>query len=378
MAGIYIHIPYCRKACHYCNFHFSTSLHNMSEMQDALLTEIKLQKSFLKAAPIDTIYFGGGTPSLLNTQDISALLDTIIQYHNISEEAEITLESNPDDITPLKVSEWKALGINRLSIGVQSFFEKDLKWMNRSHDATQAVQCIYTAQDVGLENLSLDLIFGSETTTMTMWAANLDKAISLAVPHLSCYGLTIEPNTALAHHIQSGTKQATSEQLQAEQFVLTTNRLQSAGFAHYEISNYARENKYALHNTNYWRQIPYLGIGPSAHSFDGNYRYWNVAHNPNYIKSLASGLIPHDKELLSTQDRFNEQIMTGLRTMWGCTKSQLSSIVPNWAELLKTELDELLNQGELMINDDTLTLSQSGRLRADSIMSQLFLTENDL
>ncbi len=347
----------------------------MSDMQSAMLTEIKLQKSFLKAATVETIYFGGGTPSLMSPTDISALVDTISQYHSISDNAEITLEANPDDMTPAKLSDWMAIGINRLSVGVQSFYDKDLKWMNRSHDATQAEQCIQTAQNAGLTNLSLDLIFGSETTTSAMWADNLDKAIMLAVPHLSCYGLTIEPNTALAHHIRLGTKTVTSEQLQAEQFVLTTDRLQSAGYTQYEISNYARDNKYALHNTNYWRQVPYLGIGPSAHSFDGTYRYWNVANNPNYIKGMTSGHIPNQKELLSTYDRFNEQIMTGLRTIWGCDMNQLSSIFPNWKEILKTEYNELLGKGDLIIKDNIMTLSPSGRLIADSIMSELFLTD---
>ena len=349
-------------------------MHNLSDMQSAMLTEIRLQKSFLKAPTIETIYFGGGTPSLLAAKDIGALLDAISQYYAVSNEAEITLEANPDDITPQKVAEWQALGINRLSIGVQSFYDEDLSWMNRSHNAAQSAECIQVAQNAGLTNISMDLIFGSETTTTAMWSGNLDKAIALDIYHLSCYGLTIEPNTALAHHIQQGTKVATTDQLQAEQFVLTTKKLQEAGFAHYEISNYAREEKYARHNTNYWRQAPYLGIGPSAHSFDGDHRYWNVAHNPKYIQALQDNSIPSEQEVLSTYDKFNECIMTGLRTMWGCSKARLQAMVPDWSDLLSKELDQLTASGELLSVDNHLRLSPSGKLRADSIMSKLFLT----
>lgn len=346
----------------------------MDSMYEAILTEIELQKSFLGGESIETIYFGGGTPSLLPESQVAGILEQIHKYHDVQEDAEITLEGNPDDLTIPKLKALHDIGINRLSIGIQSFHNKDLQWMNRCHNATEARKCITNAQDCGITDLSADFIFGSNTTTTQMWEHNLMTAASLDIPHLSCYSLTVESGTALQHRITKGITSRLSESLQAEQFLMTMAYLASQGYEHYEISNYAKEKKYARHNTNYWKQQSYLGIGPAAHSYHNSSRFWNVSHNQKYMDAIGQHTIPQDSEKLTTQDLFNEQIMTGLRTMWGCDKNILQSLVPDWESKLSTEVATLTENGSIMTDGKSIRLSHEGKLVADHVMSQLFLT----
>lgn len=374
MAGIYVHIPFCKQACHYCNFHFSTSLGLMDELVASLVNEISLQKDYLNNAKIKTIYFGGGTPSILAARHINKLLETIYKHHTIAESVELTLEANPDDLSKEKLTALSQIGVNRLSIGIQSFFDKDLEWMNRSHNAGEAKSCIQFAQEVGITDLSIDLIFGSETTTMEMWKENLEQTIQLDIPHVSCYGLTVEKGTALAHFIQSGKMKNLDNNLGAEQFEFTTQFLTGQAYEHYEISNYAKDQRYSKHNTNYWRQIPYLGIGPAAHSYNGNSRQWNVNNNKKYITALNDNQLPSNMEVLSSTDKFNEYIMTGLRTMWGCDVKQLDALVPDWRAILDEELSQNIETGNLHIDNKKVYLSNAGKLIADKVMGQLFIT----
>jgi len=374
MAGIYIHIPFCKQACHYCNFHFSTSLGLKEALVQALKTELSMQKDYLGQAKIESIYFGGGTPSILSATEIDQLINQIHKFYTIDTQHELTLEANPDDLSKEKLSDLSAIGVNRLSIGIQSFYNEDLLWMNRSHDASQAFSSIKDAQDIGITDLSIDLIFGSHTTTMSMWEDNLLKTTQLDIPHISCYGLTVEEGTALSHHIASGKTLGLDNALGAEQFQLTSEVLGASNYEHYEISNYAKNGCYSKHNTNYWKQVPYLGIGPAAHSYNGTIRQWNIANNKKYIDAIAQNQVPSNTERLTTQDKFNEYIMTGLRTMWGCNLNLLTQLKTDWQELLNPELTKLVNDGHIIISDSTIILTSEGKLLADKVMSQLFIT----
>ncbi len=375
MAGIYVHIPFCKQACHYCNFHFSTSLGLMDPLVAAILKEIELQSNYLKGATVETIYFGGGTPSILSTANIELLIGALYKKHPIGNNLELTLEANPDDLTKTKLQELASIGINRLSIGVQSFHDRDLQWMNRSHNGKEALSCIKDAQSVGITDLSIDLIFGSQATTMAIWEENLLQAVELDLPHLSCYGLTVEEGTALAHYIHTGKMKQLDNSLGAEQFEITRQLLTDNKYEHYEISNYAKDQRYSRHNTNYWKQVPYLGLGPAAHSYDGMDRQWNIANNKKYLDALTEEHLPFTKEALSTTDRYNEYIMTGLRTMWGCELSQLDLLYPNWKSETEAELDQLIKKGHVSMTTESIFLSAKGKLLADQVMSQLFITE---
>ncbi len=374
MAGIYIHIPFCKQACHYCNFHFSTSLGQKEELLAAIIREIDLQKDYLAQATIETIYFGGGTPSILSAGEIEAILSTIAKHHSIAPDAELTLEANPDDLNAKKLSELKSAGIKRLSIGIQSFHDNDLAWMNRSHDASEARKCLDLARAEGFDNLSADLIFGSNTTTTQLWQENLEIAAAYKLQHLSCYSLTVEKGTALNHFIQSGKITAPPESLAEEQFNLTMDFLRDHGYEHYEISNYAKNKQYSRHNTNYWKQVSYLGIGPSAHSYNGNNRQWNIAHNAKYISSLKENKLLAEIEELSKTDQINEYLLTGLRTMWGCNQRHLDGLHPEWKRFIEEDLAEQIEQKNITEDNNHLYLTAKGKLMADTIISQLFLT----
>ncbi|MES1225662.1 MAG: radical SAM family heme chaperone HemW, partial [Bacteroidota bacterium] len=317
MAGIYVHIPFCKKACHYCNFHFSVSLKSKNGFIAALLNEISLQKNYLKDEDIDTIYFGGGTPSLLEKEDLEQICRRLNDGFNIVAGAEITLEANPDDITPERLENWKAVGINRLSIGIQSFFEDDLQWMNRAHNAVQAKECIVLAREAGFHNFSIDLIYGTPGLTDAKWSENVATALALNIPHLSCYALTVEPGTALKKMISQPKTEDVDTEKQARHFLLLMDWLQQAGYEHYEISNFAKPGYRSRHNSSYWQRKKYLGVGPSAHSFDGISRQWNIANNALYIQSLEQNKIPFEEEKLTDTQRLNEYIMTALRTQEG-------------------------------------------------------------
>ena len=373
MAGIYVHIPFCRQACHYCNFHFSTSLKYKSELVSALTKELIMRKDYIQGATIETIYLGGGTPSLLEEKELNVIMETLHKQYKISQEVETTLEANPDDLTVDKLRQLKSSGINRLSIGIQSFHEVDLKWMNRSHNAAQARNSIVEARNLGFENLSIDLIFGCPTTTEENWQENLDLVSELDIPHISCYGLTIEEKTALAHQVKTQSGSLPKEESNAQQFLMTMNHLESQGYEQYEISNYAKNQLYSRHNTNYWKQVPYLGIGPSAHSFDGKSRQWTQPNNSQYIKNVNEGRLPSDSEVLSSKDLYNEYVLTHLRTIWGCNTNSIKSNHTNYVEHFRTEVSPLIQQGLILQSDNQYTLTTEGKFIADKITAQLFV-----
>ena len=373
MSGIYIHIPFCKQACHYCNFHFSTSLKLMDEMVDAITREIELRKNYLPEQKITSVYFGGGTPSLLSENHFKKIFTKLTSIYKLDQNAEITLEANPDDLTTDKLEMLREIGINRLSIGIQSFFDNDLKWMNRSHNSFQAHKVIGDALSAGFNNLSIDLIFGGLNASEETWQQNLKMAVDYGVHHLSCYGLTIEERTALAHQLKTGKTTVASEALQSRFYEMADDYLSEAGYLHYEISNYGLPGMLAVHNTSYWQQKPYIGLGPSAHSFNGHSRQWNISHNPKYIKAISENIIPHTVEELSDSDVFNEYLLTGLRTMWGCSWSKLNDLNKSASQTLKIEIQELIEKGWVSSNQEHFKLTAEGQLMADSIIASLFI-----
>lgn len=378
MAGIYLHIPFCKKACHYCNFHFSTSLQLKNEFIDALLKEIQLQQDFLGGKEVQSIYFGGGTPSLLAENELGAILDLLYQRFNISPSAEITLEANPDDITAEKVSAWRESGINRLSIGIQSFYEEHLLWMNRAHSATQALECISIARQGGIANMTIDLIYGIPCLTDEQWASNVQRAIEFGIPHLSCYALTVEPKTALDALIRKNKLADINPDDQARQFLLLTELLEQAGYEHYEISNFARPGFRSRHNSSYWQGVPYLGLGPSAHSYKPGIRQWNIANNAKYIQSVNAGKVPSEQEELTEIQQYNEYIMTALRTREGVSFKVINDRfgLARGAELLR-QLALYQPKEHLVMDTRSVALTREGRLFADGIAAQLFLIEEE-
>nr|WP_294900523.1 radical SAM family heme chaperone HemW [uncultured Pedobacter sp.] len=378
MAGIYIHIPFCKQACHYCDFHFSTSLKYKDEMLESIRKEIKLQKNYLENHQIETIYFGGGTPSLLTADEISGLIENIQANFEVINNPEITLEANPDDLGLAKLKDLRNTSVNRLSIGVQSFFDEDLKWMNRAHVAKEAESAIKRAQDFGLENITIDLIYGYPLLSDEKWKHNIQNAIDFDIPHISSYSMTVEPRTALANFINKGQQKTMDDAQSAKQFQYLMDKLTSNGFEHYEISNFAKPGDYSKHNTNYWRGVLYLGIGPSAHSFNGESRQWNVANNAKYLSALEKNEIPFEIETLTLENRYNEYLMTSLRTQWGV---DLHKIEKEYGIEQKTNLmasaDGYLNKNWLQLTENKLVLTQTGKLYADLIASELFITENE-
>ncbi len=375
MSGIYIHIPFCKKACHYCNFHFSTKMTLKSDLVKAISLELDNKRDYLSEDKIRTIYFGGGTPSVLTDTELSNILDSVYKNHNVDEGAEITLEANPDDLSRAKLHELKKVGVNRLSIGIQSFFDEDLQWMNRSHNSDQAMTCVKEAQYLGLENISVDLIFGNPTSSKSIWQQNLEMTNALDIPHISCYGLTVEPETALEKMIKLGKLVAPKEEDYAEQFVGTMEQLTSMGYDHYEISNYAKRGQISKHNTNYWRQEKYLGVGPAAHSFNGTTRQWNVNNNPKYIAAITNNTKSFELEVLTPKDTYNEFLMTGLRTKWGCSKVRIFDVSDSQKNTLQFLIEGYIQAGEMVEVDDQIKLTNKGRLIADHIISSLFVNE---
>ncbi len=375
MAGIYIHIPFCRQACNYCNFHFSTSLHYKNDFVDALLKEIELQAkaNYLEGQAVETIYFGGGTPSILQIDELEQIMQQLHQHFIIAPSAEITLEANPDDVNDEKLKGWKQLGINRLSIGIQSLFEEDLRWMNRAHTADEAKQVISKARAVGFDSFTVDLIYGTPGLTDEKWLDNLNWVLQQNINHLSCYALTVEEKTPLDKQIRQHQKQDVDPEQQSRQFLLLMDHLQQAGFEHYEISNFAKPGYRSKHNSSYWKGVHYLGLGPSAHSFNGSSRQWNVANNQLYIQSLKQGTISFEKEELTATQQLNEYIMTSLRLMEGCDLNYISQkFGSDKSTQLQTEAASYASKGLLIITNDHLILTKEGKLFADSIASDLF------
>ncbi|MHB1176725.1 MAG: radical SAM family heme chaperone HemW [Daejeonella sp.] len=374
MAGIYIHIPFCKKACHYCDFHFSTSPVYKDQMVQALRSELILRKNYAGSGQIETIYFGGGTPSLLSAEELGMLISEITEYYPVSSSAEITLEANPDDLNPQKVKKLKQTLINRFSIGIQSFFEEDLRWMNRAHSASEAHSSIKRVQDAGFENITADLIYGYPLLSDEKWRYNIRELIELGIPHISSYSMTVEPATALASFIKKGKQTTLDEDQSARQFEILMEELEGAGFEHYEISNFAKPGRYSKHNSNYWEGVDYIGIGPSAHSFDGESRQWNIADNMKYIQAIQSNKIPSEIEILTRENRVNEYIMTSLRTSKGMNINLIShNFGEEYAENIMQALDPFLEREWIIKNNQIINLTRTGKLFADHIASGLFV-----
>jgi len=374
MAGIYIHIPFCKKACFYCDFHFSTSLRFKDDMIDAILKEIGTQQKYLEGKTLETIYFGGGTPSLLNKEELTLIINTVSENFEIIENPEITLEANPDDLTIEKLKELKAVGINRLSIGVQSFFDEHLKWMNRAHSALESEACIKNAQEIGFQNITIDLIYGMPNLTDKQWEENIKKALSLNAPHISAYNLTVEKNTALAHFVKKGKYQPLSDEKGAKQFSYLIETLERNGFEQYETSNFAKDKLYSIHNSSYWRGKHYLGIGPSAHSYNGNSRQWNIANNKKYIDAISNNENQFEIEKLSNADKINEHLLIGLRTIWGCNLNFIESLATeNSYKQFMNELTVQIEKKMVTLDKNNIFLTPKGKLFADRIASDLFV-----
>ena len=391
MAGIYIHIPFCKQACHYCDFHFSTSMKRKDELLAAICSEIQLRKSEISSA-IKTIYFGGGTPSLLNKEEIDLLIAEVYRNFDVEENIEISLEANPDDLTKDKLYQLSKTKINRLSIGVQSFFEEDLTLMNRAHKALEAKECLKMAIQY-FENISVDLIYGIPGLDDKRWEENLDTIVAFGIPHISCYALTVEPKTALKKLIENGKIPAVSERDSHRQYLILLDKMKKEEYVNYEFSNFGKEGYFSENNTAYWQGKSYLGLGPSAHSFDGKVRSWNVSNNIQYTTQIQKGKLPIEREILSKTNQYNEYLMTGLRTMWGVSLNKVEK------DFGVKYLDYLLQQAESSINDGLLEMvfvnavkpsakkegtspnvkiliiSEKGKFLSDGIASNLFMVE---
>jgi oxygen-independent coproporphyrinogen-3 oxidase len=373
MAGIYIHIPFCKQACHYCDFHFSTSLQNKDAFLNALKKEIVLRKEYLKSEVISTIYFGGGTPSLLSKEELLDIFDVLKSNFRIDEAAEITLEANPDDLTEENVLALKGTPVNRLSIGIQSFYDEDLKLMNRAHTAEESIRAVKLAQESGFNNITIDLIYGIPSLSNHRWRNNLQIAFALDVNHISAYCLTVEPKTALAHQVKKGLVKNVDEQHSSEQFEIMLEAMHANDFIQYEISNFCKNGAYSKHNSNYWRKENYLGLGPSAHSYDGTTRQWNIANNALYIQSVEKGAPNFEKETLSLEQRYNEYVLTSLRTIWGLDLNQVEeSFGKTFFDNCMREVMTYIASEDVIHEENKLYLSDKGKLIADKIASDLF------
>ena len=373
MAGLYIHIPFCKKACHYCNFHFSTSDNNRQAVLKSICLELEMRAQELQSMPVASIYFGGGTPSMLNDDELGAIFQVIEANYQVLPSAEITLEANPDDLSLKKITQLAVTPINRLSIGVQSFFEADLKLMNRAHTAKEALESLKIAQTY-FDNITIDLLYGMPEMSNVRWEENLQIAFDLKLNHLSCYALTVEPKTPLAHFIKTAQHPPLNDAVAAQHFQTLVNATAKAGFTHYEVCSFGKPSYFSKHNSSYWLGKPYLGVGPSAHSFDGKKRSWNVSNNKQYINTIAKNELPLTSELLTPENRFNEYIMTGLRTIWGVS---LKRIEEEFGLGVQTSLlnnaHGYLASKTLKIENAHLKMTPKGQFLSDGIASDLFI-----
>lgn len=371
MAGIYIHIPFCKQACHYCDFHFSTTMKKKDEMIVALIHEIHLRKNEINE-PVETIYFGGGTPSVLSNTEIDQILEPIFSLFEVVENPEITLEANPDDLSTERIIELSKSKINRLSIGIQSFYEDDLQLMNRAHNADEALQCLKTATQY-FDNISIDLIYGMPNMSLEKWRSNVNLVLSLNIPHISSYALTVEPKTALATLIKKGKIANTDDGLAHEHFLTLVEMLENAGFVHYELSNFGKPEYFSKNNSAYWLGKKYVGIGPSAHSFDGENRSWNIANNSIYIQKIQANELPNEVETLNVQDRYNEYVMTGLRTIWGVSLLKIENDFGTYyLNYLLENATYFIQKEQLIIENNVLKTTLKGKFFCDGIASELF------
>ncbi len=373
MSGIYIHVPFCKKACHYCNFHFSTNQNSKSAFIKAVCKELVLRKSEVTSDEILSIYFGGGTPSVLEVLELNTILETVYKHYKVSDTAEITLEANPDDLDIETIKALSNTKINRLSIGIQSFHESDLTAMNRAHNATEAKKCLEIATTY-FDNITIDLMFGMPTMSVAQWRQNLQTAFEFGIKHLSCYALTVEPKTALEHFIKKGSHPPMDDELAAQHFEVLLEETLAQGLTHYETCSFGHPEYFSRHNTSYWLGKTYMGVGPSAHSFDGKSRSWNLSNNTKYIKSLEANIRPFESEVLSVENRFNEYIMTGLRTIWGIS---LDKIETDFGAPIKEQLLEnskkLRISKMLVLEKNHLKITKTGKFLSDGIASDLFL-----
>ena len=369
MAGIYVHIPFCRQACHYCDFHFTTTQYYRDEIIRAIANEIEQRKNYLADKTISTIYFGGGTPSLIKENDLQFLFNSIHKNFSVAPDSEITLEANPDDLTIEKLKLLKQVGVNRLSIGVQSFREEDLKWMNRAHSVAQAKHAIHNARNAGFNNISIDLIYGLPTSMLSDWKKILEEAITLPVQHLSCYCLTVEDHTALSHFVKKGKVKEKNDGASSAEFLFAHNFLEENNFQHYEVSNYSLEKFQSKHNSNYWNNTPYLGAGPSAHSYDGASRQWNIANNILYLNAMKDGKINFEKEELSEEQQFNEYLMTRLRTVKGISLNEIETrFGKNITDELRKKISDYYEPAHFIFYNEILHLTPIGMLQLNSIV----------
>ncbi|MCA0349391.1 MAG: radical SAM family heme chaperone HemW [Bacteroidetes bacterium] len=373
MSGIYIHIPFCKQACHYCDFHFSTSLKKKDEMITALAKEIELRKSEFQGEVVETLYFGGGTPSILQISDLRFLIDEVFKHYEVVENPEITIEANPDDLTEQRIIDLSKTSINRLSIGIQSFFEDDLKLMNRAHNSAEAKECLALASQY-FDNISVDLIYGIPGMSNEKWLQNIETALSFNIPHISSYALTVEPKTALHTFIQKGIIPQPDDEVAQEHFQILVDKLIENNFIHYELSNFGKENYFSKNNSSYWLGKKYIGIGPSAHSYDGEKRGWNVSNNALYIKSIQENKLPLETEILSKTDRYNEYIMTGLRTIWGISLDRIENeFGKSYLDYLNQQSAKYIEDHLLFVDENVLRTTKNGKFLSDGIASDLFL-----
>lgn len=373
MSGIYIHIPFCKQACHYCDFHFSTSMKKKQEMVLALVKELEFRKDEFQNEVVETIYFGGGTPSVLSIDDIRFLINSVYQNYNVIENPEITLEANPDDLDEETILQFANSPINRLSIGIQSFFEDDLQLMNRAHNMEEAKKCLAFATQ-HFDNISIDLIYGMPNMSNEKWLQNIETALSFNIPHISSYALTVEPKTALHKMIKLGTISTLDDDLAQQHFHILIDKLQENGFVHYELSNFGKPDYFSKNNTAYWLGKKYIGIGPSAHSFNGKSRSWNVSNNSLYLKAIAENKLPSEIEILSKTDQYNEYIMTGLRTIWGVSLERIEAeFGSNYLEYLHQQAEKYISDNLLTVENNILKTTKKGKFLSDGIASDLFL-----
>ena len=373
MSAIYIHIPFCNSKCHYCNFYSVVSTKNKFQLLKAINKELNHRKNYLNNS-VKTIYFGGGTPSIMTNDEINSILQNIYKNYNVDSNCEITFEANPDDISKEKLIALKENGVNRLSIGIQSFDNNILKSLNRKHTAEQAINSVILAKELGFKNISIDLIYGIPGLSMDIWKNSLEIFKKLNIPHLSSYFLTVEPNTALDVLIKKGKYPQLMEQDGIEHFDYLLEFCDKNNIEQYEISNFAKDGMISKHNTNYWKNNEYLGIGPSAHSFDGKSRQWNISSIKDYILSAEQEFKNIEKELLSEEDKFNEFIMLGLRTSWGINLTEIENkFGKEKLNYLISKINNYKNKHHIILKENIILLSKSGKIYADGIASYLFM-----
>ena len=396
MNGLYIHIPYCKQVCYYCDFHFRVSMKDKDAMLAAMKNEIVLRKDYLRTGvdgngktPIETLYFGGGTPSVLSVDELAGLLETVAQYYTLAPNAEITLEANPDDLTDDYLAGLFRMGFNRLSIGIQSFFDDDLQWMNRRHQAHEAVRSVETARRCGFHNINIDLIYGLPSMTQNRWKENLNQALALDAPHISAYHLTIEPRTVFGKRQKKGAVFTVPEEESTKQFETLLDTMEKSGYEHYEISNFARQGFRSRHNTAYWQQRPYIGIGPAAHSYNGKSRQWNISNNSRYIATLEEAFLSCDKdsgdretpawferEQLTLVEQYNDYILVSLRTAWGADAGYIREHFGKvFVNMFMKQAAIYLQNGYIQERAGIFTLTRKGKMIADRIASDLFYDE---